>query len=105
MNNIVVKVTTERLSAAAGDVEMKIRRLEDAFSAMEQTVNAARYYWDGDGASAFMAAYRRKNDVIREAFRRFRENVTDLREIAGVYEQSERSITANNNALSSDWID
>lgn len=72
---------------------------------MEQTVSASRRFWEGDGASAYAAAFRRQQDVIKTALRRFRENVTDLRDIAGVYEQSEKQIAANNAALASNWID
>lgn len=102
---ITVKVQTERLISTAGDVEAKIRRLERAFAAMGQTVNASRRYWEGDGVASFQAAYRKKNDAVQTAFRRFRENVADLREIAGVYEQSERVITENNGALETNWIE
>lgn len=102
---ITIKVQTESLISAAGDVEAKIRRLEDAFSAMEQTVNASRSHWEGEGASSFQAAYRKRKDTIRTAFVRFRENVADLREIAGVYERSERTITETNRALESNWIE
>lgn len=102
---IEVKVSTERLRSAADDVERKIQRLEGVFASIQQRVNRSRGYWDGDGVSAHIAACRKKDDAIRTALRRFRENVTDLREIAGVYEESERKITAANNALSSNWID
>ena len=90
---MVVKVQTERLISTAGEVETKIRRLEEAFAAMEQTVNTSRRYWEGDGMTAYQAAYRQKKGTIETAFRRFRENVTDLYQIADVYEQSERAIT------------
>lgn len=72
---------------------------------MEQTVSASRRFWEGDGASVYATAFRRQQDVIKTALRRFRENVTDLRDIAGVYEQSEKQIAANNAALASNWID
>lgn len=102
---IEIKVTPERLRTAASDVEAKIQRLERVFSAIQQRAGKGRGYWDGDGVSAYIAAYRSKDETVRTALRRFQENVTDLREIAGVYEQTERQITNNNMALSSDWID
>jgi len=101
---VVIKVKTEQLISVSGEVEQKIRRLQQAFANMEQTVSASRNYWEGDGASAYQAAYRRKTDIIRTALKRFQENVTDLREIAGVYEQSEQEIVANNAELSTAGI-
>jgi len=102
---IEIKVNTAQLVSTASDVDGKISRLEQALSDIERQVRASRNYWEGDGASAYLAAYRKKTDTIRTALKRFRENVTDLREIAGVYDQVERTVTANNTALSSNWID
>lgn len=101
---IVIAVKTERLITSASDVETKIKRLEQAFSSIDQTVAGSRRYWEGEGISTYQTAYQRKMDVIRTALRRFQENVDDLREIAGVYEQAERDVAANNAALSSEGI-
>lgn len=101
---IAIKVDTDRLVSAASDVEAKIGQMERVFSDMEQKIRASVYFWEGDGASAYMAAYQRKKDIIDVAFRRFRENVTDLREIAGVYERAERETTEAVAELPSDCI-
>lgn len=99
-NEIVIRVKTEQLVSVAGSVESKIQRLERVFSDIERQVNATRQYWEGDGAVAFQAAYRGKQETIRTAFRRFRENVEDLHEIAGVYRQAEQEAVKKNAALS-----
>lgn len=101
---IVIAVKTDRLITSAADVESKIQRLEQVFSNIDRTVTGSRRYWEGEGVSAYQAAYQKKMDVIKTALRRFRENVDDLREIAGVYEQTEQNVAANNAALSSAGI-
>lgn len=101
---IMIAVKMDRLITSAADVETKIQRLEQAFSNIDQTITGSRRYWEGEGVSAYQTAYQKKMDTIKTALRRFRENVDDLREIAGVYEQTERDVAANNAALSSEGI-
>lgn len=102
--NVTIRVETDRLISVSRDVEQKIKRLEQAFSAMEQKISASRGFWEGDGASAFIAKYQSRKDIIAAAFLRFRENVTDLRQIAGVYAQAEQSALETANVLPGDCI-
>ena len=102
--NITVRVETDRLISVSGEVEQKIKQLEQAFSDMEQKISASQGFWEGDGASAFMTQYRSRKDIIDTALLRFRENVTDLQQIAGVYVQVEQSALETANALPGDCI-
>lgn len=104
MSDIAIKVKTEKLVSTAGDVESKIQRLEQAFRSIEQTMEASQVYWQGEGASAQMNAYRKKVETIQTALKRFRENVTDLQSIAGIYEKNEAEVLANNQTLKVDLI-
>lgn len=96
---MTIRVKTEQLVSIANNVETKIQRLEQVFSDIDQTVSTSRQYWEGDGASAFLTAYQSKQDAVQTAFRRFRENVQDLQEIAGVYSQAEQAAVQENAAL------
>lgn len=102
---IVIKVKTNQLISAASEVDRKIDQLERVFAGMEQTVNASRRYWDGDGVSAHVSAYRSRADQIQTALRRFQENADHLRQIAGVYTESEQSLTSAHSVLRTDWIE
>ena len=104
MSDITIKVKTEKLVSTAGEVEIRIQRVEQAFRNIEQTIEASRSYWQGEGASAHMKAYRKKVEVIQTALKRFRENVIDLQSIAGVYEKNETEVLANNQSLKVDMI-
>lgn len=101
---MTIRVKTEQLVSIAGSVEAKIQRLEQVFSDIDQAVSASWQYWQGDGASAFLTVYRGKQDTIQTAFRRFRENVEDLQEIAGVYKQAEQAAVEKNATLSTAGI-
>ena len=104
MSDIAIKVKTEKLISTAGDVETKIQRVEQAFRNIEQTIEASRTYWQGEGASAHIKAYRKKVETVQTALKRFRENVTDLQSIAGIYEKNEAEVLANNQSLNVDLI-
>lgn len=101
---MTIRVKTEQLVTVAGSVEAKIQRLERVFSDIEQSINTSRQFWEGDGVSAFLVAYRSKQDTIKTTFQRFRENVEDLREIAGVYEQAEHTAAEKNATLTTAGI-
>ncbi len=101
---ITLKVETERLISTAAEVELKIGQLEQAFSDMGEKINASVSFWEGDGASSYMMAYREKRDMIDTALLRFRENVTDLRTIAGIYEQTEQAAVEDAGVLPIDCI-
>ena len=99
-----LKVQPDRLVSASSDVEAKIRQLEQVFQAMDRTVSSASSYWEGEGVTAHIAAYRRKTEAVQTAFRRFRENVTDLQMMAGIYEEAEAAITDTAGLLPTDVI-
>ena len=104
-NNIEIKVSTDRLKEVAGDVNTQIDRAGNAFSAIEQTVKSASSYWEGEGHNAQFNAYFRRLEQIQVALRRFRENVTDLEKIAGIYEATEAEATELTSSLPNNIID
>lgn len=103
--NMTIRVKTDELDATANDVEDKIKLLEQAFSDMEQVIRASYTYWEGDGNISYIESYKRKEETAATIFRRFRENVTDLRTIAGIYEENESNETEKNERLSANLID
>lgn len=104
MCDVVIKVSTDQLIKVSGNVETKIQQLEKAMENISEIINSSKGYWNGESHTAFTEAYQKKNDDIAMAFKRFRENVTDLLIIAGVYEQMEKTITQLNQTLQVDLI-
>lgn len=89
MNDItemVIRVKTEELITASGEVENCMKRLENAMNEAESIVKRSSGYWKGKGAESHYDTYMRKTETIREAVKRFRNNKNSLLQIAGVYE-------------------
>ena len=103
-DNTTIKVKTERLVEVSSSVSGQIRKTRSAFEAIEKMVQATGGYWDGKGHDAFLSAYRKKLSVINESLVRFQENVTDLQQIAGIYEEAERDAADKASTLPNDLI-
>ena len=103
--NMTIRVKPDELVTTANDVEDKIKLLEQTFSDVEQIIRTSYTYWEGDGNTSYIGSYKRKEETVATIFRRFRENVTDLRTIVGIYEENERNETENNERLSANLID
>lgn len=99
-----LKVKTEVLLTIAGEVEGQISAMRQQFDEINSIVNRSASYWEGEGQVSYVQKYRSKCDSIETALRRFSENVTDLRTIAGVYTATEAAAVETANTLSSDVI-
>lgn len=103
--SMTVRVSTDKLLEAASDVENKVKQLEQVFMNVEQTIRTSQAYWEGDGNTSYIESYKRKTDMTAAIFRRFRENVTDLRTIAGIYKENEINLTESSQRLPTNLID
>lgn len=101
---IKVKVKTEELVEISGEVEDQITAMRRQLDQIGTIIRKSGAYWEGEGQNAYQQAYRAKQDEIETALRRFAENVTDLRTIAGVYASAEASAVELTECLSSDVI-
>lgn len=85
MGEIRIKVNTSVLEEKAGLAEEKIREVRERFERIKGYVDSSRQYWEGEAGDAHRREYQDYQDEIAEALARFQENVTDLRQIAGIY--------------------
>lgn len=92
MEQMRIKVDTAVLAGRADTAEKKINEVRERFERIQEVVNRSRNYWEGKASDAHRREYQEYRDEIAEILSRFQENVTDLRKIAGVYEESERAI-------------
>ena len=99
-----LKVNTDILISTSEQVEEKIKKASEAFARIEETIKGSRVYWDGEGNNKYIKAYNHKKEEIDCALNRFREHVTDLKTIAGVYAEAETAVTERNNELNTDVI-
>ena len=99
-----LKVNTLELTDISSEVEEHIKAMRQSFSEAERIVNRSSSYWEGEGQTSCLQAFRRKCDSVEEALRRFSDNVTNLRTIAGVYETAESAAAEAAGGLPDDVI-
>ncbi len=99
-----IRVTTQELIVTSGEVETQVSNMRRIFDEVNNIVNRSASYWEAQGQTAYIKAYRSKCDAVETALKNFSSNVTNLRTIAGIYEKVESAAAEEANALSSDVI-
>ncbi len=89
MEEMRIKVTPENLKTISGDVEQKIKNVENSFDQLEEIIQKTSVYWEGEGQRSFLQAYKIRSDDYKRIFLSFREHMINLQRIAGVYEEAE----------------
>jgi len=98
------KVTPEELARQAANVESGVSAISARFAGAEQSVKNTLNYWNGEASDLFRTECEGYRDEIEEILARITEHVTDLRTMAGVYEEAEASVQEIIEALPSDVI-
>ena len=99
-----LRVEPELIAAKAYNVKSKIGELQQAFEAMEQSVNKTRQYWIGEAGEAHRDYFERKKGQMEEMIRRWNEEVSDMFEISDTYEMAEKAILEAAQGLPADVI-
>lgn len=85
-----LKVTPDELRRQSGVVSKNVSSIKKDFNEIEFKVKSTASYWQGDAADSFRATYSSYLDEIAEIISRLTEHITDLNEMAGVYEEADR---------------
>lgn len=88
MEQMRIKVETAVLRARADAAEQRINAVRKSFGTIAETVMQSRRYWEGEANDAHRKEYQEYQNEIEEALSRFQENITDLRKIAGIYQET-----------------
>ena len=100
-----IKVNTATLHNQANTVANLINMVKENFSTLQETVNGTNSYWIGEAGDAHREKYAKQQSKFDEAIRRLTENVTDLRIMAGVYDDTERQALSEAESLIGAVID
>lgn len=103
--SITLKVQPEALKTKASEVESDIRVLERHFNDIQDIVARSAGYWTGIAGERARGEFAAQKESTSKVIRRFREHPTDLLIMAGVYEETERTVTAENEKLATDVIE
>ncbi len=99
-----ILVTTEELLAKAEEIHNFTGRLKQQLESIETEVHTTSGFWKGDGNAAFIRHYNNSREQADIIVWRFQEHVTDLREMAGVYEATEKKIVELTETLPGDVL-
>lgn len=80
-----LKVRTEELTQQASTVRNQIGSMESGFDALKRLVDGTTNFWIGEAGEHHRGLYQNKLGQIETILRRYREQVKDLEEMAGVY--------------------
>lgn len=101
---MTLKVKPEVLKTKAKEVENDIQALEKHFNRIQEIVAHSSGYWVGTAGDKARKEFDSQKEDTTTVIKRFRDHPKNLLVMAGVYEQSEQSLTVQNQRLSTDVI-
>ena len=99
---IIVK--TEVLVSQSEEVSKQISNTENAFSELKNLISATSSYWIGEAGEVHRTNYMNRESDVETAIRRLREHVVDLKTMAGVYDEAEKTAQSEAQNLISEVI-
>lgn len=102
--NGTLKVTPEKLTAAAQEFQTQGNSVSSLTSEMMNLVTSLSTIWEGEAGQAYITKFKGLEDDIQLMIRMINEHVTDLNEMARQYQDAETTILDEINTLSSDVI-
>jgi len=104
MDNIVIRVAPEVLSAASSDITQKVNMLKVAVSEMGSLMNQTAGYWTGDAAELHRKLYEEQAVKMAAVIDRFRAQAEKLQQISGNYDEAVKLSKSMVEELPSDVI-
>lgn len=102
--SITLKVSTDKMNAAASAVEGYLSKVRSCFDELDGTMRRTSSYWEGAGADHYRSRYESYKTEISQIVARINEQIRDLRNMAGVYDTAERSASQVGMSLPDDVI-
>ncbi len=102
--SIVLKVEPGVLKQMAADIEQEISHVEGQFQALDSEITKTKGFWEGSASDLHQNRYNAMKDKIQESVKRLKSNPTNLLTMAGIYEETETTVTEASQALDDDVI-
>ena len=97
-------VTPEEMKATADNLEGVQAQITTITQQMLDDARNLCSIWEGDAATAYINKFNTLEDDMEKMRNMVREHVSDLREMAGLYENAEKLNESEANSLPSDAI-
>lgn len=94
-SGVQLKVETSALQAKSNSVSKISNTMKNEYASLKNIIDRSSMYWTGDGGNAHRSKFNEQNKDVDEMFRRIQEHVVDLQVMAGVYVDTEQSITSD----------
>ena len=102
--SIVLKVSTERINASASTVEGELSKVRASFDDLDGIMNRMSSYWEGEGANHYRSVYTKYKDDMLATMTKISKRISDLRQMAGVYDTAEKQTSQVGTSLPNDVI-
>lgn len=86
-----LKVSSEQLISTASEFENKGTTVANLTNEMMNIVTGLAGVWEGEAATTYINRFKELSDDILKMNNMIKEHVTDLNEMANVYQQAERA--------------
>lgn len=102
--NVYLKVNPETMDLKAGEIEGRIQKIEQKWKSLYQKTLEVAAFWEGESSDAEWKDIRYIQDDMEQILKRLREHPSDLRQMAGIYKETEKGAAQVSSALKAGFI-
>ena len=95
-----ILVTPEQLESTANEFNSIMSQVQNLAGSMTDQVNGLGAKWQGEASTAYINKFNQLNDDIARLAAMINEHVTDLNEMAAIYQKAEAKSQEISGALS-----
>lgn len=103
-DNISIKVTPTVLGAKADQIEERIGRINDQWENLYMRTMELASYWEGEASEAEWKDISHIKEDMEQIIKRLREHPMNLRQMSGVYAETEEKAIQISNTLKAGFI-
>lgn len=93
-------VTPEKLIETSSEFSTCMGQVQNLTSSMMEQVRSMSSFWEGEAATAYLNKFNELEDDIQRVHTMINEHVTDLNEMAAIYQKAEAKSQEISGALS-----
>ena len=93
-------VTPEKLIETSSEFSTCMSQVQNLTSSMMEQVRSMSSFWEGEAATAYLNKFNELEDDIQRVHTMIQEHVTDLNEMASIYQKAESKSQEISGALS-----
>ncbi|MBE6000781.1 MAG: WXG100 family type VII secretion target [Sarcina sp.] len=99
-----IKVTAQELLNASSDFEARNSSVNDITAQMLSLARNLSSQWEGEAATAYINKFNELEDDMQLISKKITEHVTDLQEMASIYENAEKLAQESGSGLNAQLI-